>query len=57
MTKSVRGDLSPQISISGEEFEVRRQRAAEMAKVEELKGLLVCSRGGVPLIDLVMFSI
>ena len=46
MTKSIRGDLSPQISISGEEFEVRRQRAAEMAKVEELKGLLVCSRGG-----------
>ena len=46
MRKSVRGDLSPQISITCEEFEVRRQRAAEMATVEELKGLLVCSRGG-----------
>ena len=46
ITKSARGDLNPQISISCEEFEVRRQRAAKMAKCEGLKGLLVCSRGG-----------
>ena len=46
ITESVLGDLSPQISISFEEFDLRRQLAAEIAKIEELKGLLACSRGG-----------
>ena len=33
-------------SISTREFAERRRRAAKMADVEGLKGLLVCSRGG-----------
>lgn len=37
ITKSVLGDLSLQISISCEEFELRRQLAVEMAKIEERK--------------------